>query len=169
MREIIEKIIKHIVEQKDLASVEEIEGLNSNTLIARVAGEDYGRIVGVRGRTIQMFQEIVQDCGILNFNKQYRLILEEPVTKEWGKSTSFVAGQEWNKEDIITDVKEFLGLYAKLELNVVDVGNNVIFECKFIEQRFDMIREDVANNYKFIIKALCKGYGRNAILDIYRD
>lgn len=166
MKDKLEKIIKHIVEHKDMASIEEVEGKAVNTLVLRIAGEDYGRIVGSKGRTINMIQNLVDAYSdIPTAPHKYRLILDDAQTQSWGKRVDFEVDPNWNPDSILGDLREFIGLFGKIDLSVVDVGSHVIFECRQLENNY--MNESVNSTIEFLTIAMCKGYGRNAMVDFY--
>lgn len=167
MREILEKILKHIVSNKEMCEVNEIKGANT-TLIIKIAGEDYGRVVGAKGRTIGMIKDLIESYSdIPHVTETYRCILEDPVTNEWGKRDDFKVDPTWNPDEILEDLKKFIELFAKVELSVVNTGSHVIFECKETEAH-NFMSDNIKETISFLTLAMCKGYGRNALIDFYQ-
>ena len=166
MKKYLEKILKHIVANKDLCEVEQIDG-STTTLVIRVAGEDYGRIVGQKGRTINLISYLVETYGKIH-NKPHRCILEEPQTKEWGKRETFTVNMQWNPEEVLEDLQSFINLFSLCNLSVVVTGSNVIFECK-LEAMMNgkRMEQEVKEGIKFLALAMCKGYGRNGLVDFH--
>ncbi len=164
MKKELEKIIKHIVDFKELATIEEIETTSTITLVMKIAGEDYGRIVGAKGRTIEMLKDLVDaysDIPIVE--KNHRLILEDPQTTSWGKREAFKSNPEWKPNLVQEDLSNFIKLFGQVELSVIDTGTQIIFEC--IEVGNNYMDKRVKDTIIFLTMAMCKGYGRNAVLD----
>jgi predicted RNA-binding protein YlqC (UPF0109 family) len=164
MKNELEKIIKHIVDIKDIACIEVVETKSSITLITKVAGEDYGRIVGSKGRTIELLKDLVDAYSDLpTTEKTYRLVLEEPQTKSWGVRENFRHNPKWRTDEVENDIYELISLFGKVEINIVDTGSHVIFEC--IEQGNNYLSDRVKEAIEFLTIAMVKGYGRNALLE----
>jgi len=167
MKDNLEKIIKHIVDNKEMASIDTVETNSSITMIAKVAGEDYGRIVGAKGRTIELIKDFVDAYSDLPTTKKtHRLILEEPQTKSWGVRESFKHNPNWKPDIVLKDLGELISLFGKVQISVVDTGSHVIFECNEIENNY--INDKVKEAVEFLTKAMVKGYGRNALLEFYQ-
>lgn len=167
MKDKLEKIIKHIVDNKEMASIENIETNSSVTMIAKVAGEDYGRIVGAKGRTIELIKDFVDAYSDLpTTEKTHRLILEEPQTKSWGVRESFQHNPNWKPDKVLKDLGELISLFGKVHISVVDTGSHVIFECNELGNNY--INDKVKEAVEFLTKAMVKGYGRNALLEFYK-
>jgi len=164
MKKELEKIIKHIVDFKELATIEDIETTSTITLIMKVAGEDYGRIVGAKGRTIEMLKDLIDAYSDIPLvEKNHRLILEDPQTTSWGRRESFKANPEWKPSLVQEDLSNFIKLFGEVELSVIDTGTQIIFEC--IEGGNNYMDKRVKETITFLTMAMCKGYGRNAVLD----
>lgn len=167
MKHKLEKIIKHIVDNEEMASIDNIETNSSVTMVIKVAGEDYGRIVGSKGRTIELIKDFVDAYSDLpTTEKTHRLILEEPQTKSWGVRENFKHNPNWNPDKVLQDLGELISLFGKVEISIVDTGSHVIFECTELGNNYinDKVREAV----EFLTKAMVKGYGRNALLEFYQ-
>ena len=60
MKDLVEYIVKALVEQPDEVSVQEVAGEASMILEIRVADEDAGRVIGRGGRVVNAVRAIVQ-------------------------------------------------------------------------------------------------------------
>jgi uncharacterized protein len=60
MKELLEYIVKGLVDHPDEVEVHEIENGNRVTLELSVAGDDMGRVIGRRGRVINAIRSLVQ-------------------------------------------------------------------------------------------------------------
>jgi uncharacterized protein len=60
MKELLEYIVKGLVDHPDDVVVHEIENGNRVTLELSVAGDDMGRVIGRRGRVINAIRSLVQ-------------------------------------------------------------------------------------------------------------
>ena len=68
-KNLLEYIVKNLVEQKDLVSVEEINTDEKLVLKLHVAKEDMGRIIGKEGRIIKSIREIIYAYAMKNKQK----------------------------------------------------------------------------------------------------
>ncbi len=68
-KDLLEYIVKNLVEQKDLVSVEEINTDEKLVLKLHVAKEDMGRIIGKEGRIIKSIREIIYAYAMKNKQK----------------------------------------------------------------------------------------------------
>jgi predicted RNA-binding protein YlqC (UPF0109 family) len=167
MKEELYKIIWHIVDQKDNLTLKVLDSGSSNTIVLSVAGEDYGRIVGSKGRTIEMLQNLVDTYSVIpSVVDHWRLILETPTTPSWGLHKDFEPNQNWDIDEIKEDLTAFISLFGDCEINVIDTGTNVIFEC--IESEKNYLDDQVKDTIAFLTLAMCKGYGRNATLEFFK-
>ena len=60
MKEIIETIIKNLVEDKQAVSVNEIEGEKSTVYEVKVAEADMGRVIGKQGKNAKAIRTLVK-------------------------------------------------------------------------------------------------------------
>lgn len=60
MKDLLEYIVKGLVDNPDAVEVYEIENGNTVTLELSVAGDDMGRVIGRRGRVINAIRALVQ-------------------------------------------------------------------------------------------------------------
>lgn len=68
-KNLLEYIVKNLVEQKDLVNIEEINTDDKLVLKLRVAKEDMGRIIGKEGRIIKSIREILYAYAMKNKQK----------------------------------------------------------------------------------------------------
>jgi uncharacterized protein len=60
MKDLLEYIVKGLVDNPDAVEVYEIESGNTVTLELSVAGDDMGRVIGRRGRVINAVRSLVE-------------------------------------------------------------------------------------------------------------
>jgi uncharacterized protein len=60
MKDLLEYIVKGLVDNPDAVKVYEIESGNTVTLELSVAGDDMGRVIGRRGRVINAVRSLVE-------------------------------------------------------------------------------------------------------------
>ena len=60
MKELVEYVVKSLVESPDEVSVEEIDEATETILELTVAGPDMGRVIGKSGRVINAIRTLVQ-------------------------------------------------------------------------------------------------------------
>ena len=60
MKELVEYILKNLVDYPDEVVVEEIETPQETTLELTVAGSDMGRVIGKKGRVINSIRTLAQ-------------------------------------------------------------------------------------------------------------
>ena len=74
MREIVEKIVRALVDDAEAVEVREVERGNSTSIIeVRVAETDMGKLIGRQGRTVRALRSLMHAAGI---KKNRRFILE---------------------------------------------------------------------------------------------
>lgn len=73
MKKIIEMIAKALVDQPDLVSVTEIDGLQTSILELTVAKADIGKIIGKQGRTAAALRTLL---GAVSAKGKKRAVLE---------------------------------------------------------------------------------------------
>jgi predicted RNA-binding protein YlqC (UPF0109 family) len=73
VKKIIETIAKALVDQPDLVSVTEIDGLQTSILELTVAKADIGKIIGKQGRTAAALRTLL---GAVSAKGKKRAVLE---------------------------------------------------------------------------------------------
>lgn len=68
-KDLLEYIVKNLVEQKELVNVEEINIDDKLVLKLHVAKDDMGRIIGKEGRIIRSIREILYAYAMKNKQK----------------------------------------------------------------------------------------------------
>ena len=63
-KELVEFIVKHLVTQPEVVSVESSDGENGVKVMIRVAHEDVGRIIGKRGATINAIRLLAKAAAV---------------------------------------------------------------------------------------------------------
>lgn len=64
MKELVEVIVKELVEDKDSVSVEEIENNGEVDITIKVSEEDKGRVIGRGGNIINAIRTIARSAAI---------------------------------------------------------------------------------------------------------
>lgn len=60
MKEVLEYVARHIVDEPDAVEVTEVEGERSVILQLRVAPDDMGKVIGKGGRTARAIRTVVR-------------------------------------------------------------------------------------------------------------
>jgi len=76
MKELIEQIVKALVDNPDEVSVHSIEGEQTTVLELRVAQPDLGKVIGRQGRTARSIRTILSAAG-MKVNKRFTLEILE--------------------------------------------------------------------------------------------
>ncbi len=63
MKELVEYIVKHLVENKDAVSVNIEEGESETIVRVNVADEDMGRVIGKNGKVASSIRTIVKSLA----------------------------------------------------------------------------------------------------------
>jgi predicted RNA-binding protein YlqC (UPF0109 family) len=63
MKEFVEYIVKHLVDQPDSVSIEEIQQEDRFVVTIRVAQSDIGKIIGKQGRTVIALRTLTAAVG----------------------------------------------------------------------------------------------------------
>ncbi len=63
MREVLEYIVRNLVDDPDSVEVTTVEGEGSITLRLSVAPEDMGKVIGRGGRTARAIRDVVRAAG----------------------------------------------------------------------------------------------------------
>lgn len=64
MKELVETIVKELVEEKDQVEIEESRNNGEVNIIIHVAESDKGRVIGVRGNIINSIRTIARSAAI---------------------------------------------------------------------------------------------------------
>lgn len=72
MKDLIDAIVRSLVDHVDQVEVHEIAGTQTNVIELKVAKEDIGKVIGRSGRTAEAIRTIV-NCGAAKLNKRYIL------------------------------------------------------------------------------------------------
>jgi uncharacterized protein len=72
MKELLESIVKSLVDHVDKVELNEIAGNQANVIEVKVAKEDIGKVIGRSGRTAEALRTIL-NCGAAKWNKRYIL------------------------------------------------------------------------------------------------
>lgn len=76
MREVVEKIVKGIVDDKEGVEVQEVDDRRWINFEVRVAPDDMGRLIGRQGRTIKAIRSLLYFAG-QKHDKRYNLNIVE--------------------------------------------------------------------------------------------
>ena len=60
MKELVEVMVRQLVDEPEMVSVTQIDGSQSAVLEVRVARTDVGKVIGKKGRTAQALRTILQ-------------------------------------------------------------------------------------------------------------
>jgi len=63
MKEVLEYIVRNVVDEPDAVQVTEEETDQAVTLLLRVAPEDKGKVIGRHGRTVRAIRDVVRAAG----------------------------------------------------------------------------------------------------------
>ena len=73
MKEIVKTIAQALVDQPDLVSITEIEGMHTSILELKVAKADIGKVIGKQGRTASALRTIL---SAVSAKEKKRTVLE---------------------------------------------------------------------------------------------
>lgn len=76
MKQLIEQIVKLLVDNSDDVEVTELEGEQTTVLELKVAKEDLGKVIGKQGRTARALRTILSAAG-MKIGKRYVLQIIE--------------------------------------------------------------------------------------------
>ncbi|MCI8272468.1 MAG: KH domain-containing protein [Clostridia bacterium] len=63
MKEVLETIIRNLVDNQDKVEIKELEGERTITFEVKVAEEDMGRVIGVQGKIAQSIRAIMRSIA----------------------------------------------------------------------------------------------------------
>lgn len=73
MKELVEFIVKSLVDNPDKVLIEEVEGEKTTVIELRVDSSDLGKVIGKQGRTARAIRTILSAAGI---KRNKRVVLE---------------------------------------------------------------------------------------------
>lgn len=76
MKELVEYMVKSLVDNPEHVQISELEGEQSVVYEVRVAPEDMGKIIGKQGRIAKAMRTIVKAAGVKSGKKAMVEILE---------------------------------------------------------------------------------------------
>ncbi|MGE4317704.1 MAG: KH domain-containing protein [Deferribacterales bacterium] len=76
MKELVEFIVKSLVDKPDSVSITEVEGEKASILELRVDQADLGKVIGKQGRTAKAIRTILNASGVKSGKKTVLEILD---------------------------------------------------------------------------------------------
>jgi hypothetical protein len=76
MKELVEFIVKSLVDKPEAVELKEVEGEKSAVLELRVDSADLGKVIGKQGRTAKAIRTIINASGVKNGKKVILEILD---------------------------------------------------------------------------------------------
>lgn len=76
MKELVEFIVKSLVDNPDAVNLKEVEGEKASILELRVDQSDLGKVIGKQGRTAKAIRTILNASGVKSGKKVVLEILE---------------------------------------------------------------------------------------------
>lgn len=76
MKELIDYIVRALVDHPDQVTVSEIEGNQTSVLELKVAKEDLGKVIGKQGRTARALRTILSAASAKNKKRSVLEIIE---------------------------------------------------------------------------------------------
>jgi len=76
MKELVEFIVRSLVDNPDAVSLKEVEGEKASILELRVDQSDLGKVIGKQGRTAKAIRTILNASGVKSGKKVVLEILE---------------------------------------------------------------------------------------------
>ena len=73
MRDVIEVVVKALVDDADAVEVREVEREGTTRIEVRVAQTDMGKIIGKQGRTVRALRSLAYAAGV---KQQRRFVLD---------------------------------------------------------------------------------------------
>jgi len=77
MRDLVELLVRALVDQPDMVSVHEVEDGDVLTVELRVAPDDVGKVIGKQGRTIKALRTLLHAASIKSQKRVQLEIIEE--------------------------------------------------------------------------------------------
>ncbi|TCK60002.1 KH domain-containing protein [Seleniivibrio woodruffii] len=76
MKELVEFIVKSLVDKPEAVSLKEVEGEKAAILELRVDSADLGKVIGKQGRTAKAIRTVINAAGVKNGKKVILEILD---------------------------------------------------------------------------------------------
>jgi len=77
MRDLVELLVRALVDQPDMVSVHEVADGDVLTVELRVAPDDVGKVIGKQGRTIKALRTLLHAASIKSQKRVQLEIIEE--------------------------------------------------------------------------------------------
>lgn len=77
MKELVEFIVKSLVDKPEAVRIEEVEGEKASIIELRVDNGDLGKVIGKQGRTAKAIRTIINASGVKSGKKVVLEILED--------------------------------------------------------------------------------------------
>jgi predicted RNA-binding protein YlqC (UPF0109 family) len=77
VKELVEFIVKSLVDKPDAVRIEEVEGEKASIIELRVDNGDLGKVIGKQGRTAKAIRTILNASGVKAGKKVVLEILED--------------------------------------------------------------------------------------------
>lgn len=77
MKELVEFVVKSLVDNPDAVNIQEVEGEKASIIELRVDQSDLGKVIGKQGRTAKAIRTILNASGVKSGKKVVLEILED--------------------------------------------------------------------------------------------
>jgi predicted RNA-binding protein YlqC (UPF0109 family) len=77
VKELVEFIVKSLVDKPDAVRIEEVEGEKASIIELHVDNGDLGKVIGKQGRTAKAIRTIINASGVKSGKKVVLEILED--------------------------------------------------------------------------------------------
>jgi predicted RNA-binding protein YlqC (UPF0109 family) len=77
VKELVEFIVKSLVDKPESVRIEEVEGEKASIIELRVDNGDLGKVIGKQGRTAKAIRTIINASGVKSGKKVVLEILED--------------------------------------------------------------------------------------------
>lgn len=113
MKELVEKIVRALVDAPEEVGVQEIEGTNTKILEIKVSQQDVGKLIGRKGRNINAIRTVVAAAGkgrgymveVLGENRRRRGM--GPTGYALDRDTPLTSDEEGRIHDASTDWEDW--------------------------------------------------------------
>lgn len=75
MKDLIEYLVKALVDEPDQISINEVEGPESTTYEIRVASSDLGKVIGKQGKIANALRTVIKAAAMRNKKRVYLEII----------------------------------------------------------------------------------------------